>query len=267
MPRKPKTQTKKTYKKKSTTSQSLKRLISKTIDNKLMKKAETKIAACELAGVNFNATINSITDLYNIIPSIVEGTGDDDRVGNSIVPLYTNIRGYCTWAYDNTYYSTLGPLDVQMFILRNKTQKDSNMRATNTDTYIIKRGIYKQQYDGTMNATTSPINTEDFQIIMKKSFRLTPMPTTNISTTPIVSQNVPQNPLHGSGVYKFKYVVDWKKCGIDKFIYDYNQQFPSNENVFFCLGFAQYNEPAIAVPDNNTPVQVSWTATTYYKDM
>lgn len=245
-----------------------KKEVSKMIDKKMSKTIETKVGVAEMNGVQFNSSISSTSELYDILPNITEGTGDDNRIGNSILPQYTNIRGYVYASPDQVLTQAAGPLDVQMFILRNKRQRNSLARSVASDLNIIKRGKFKFQYDGTYSSSISPINVEDFDIIMKKGFRLIPIPNvTGSAMTPNVANVYPSNPNSGSTVYKFKHTIDWKKLGVGKLLYDSGtSSYPQNENVFFCLGFAQYNDPNTALPTTITPVQVTWTAITYYKD-
>lgn len=253
-------------KRKTATTKSIKSIVNDAVKKTLMKKSDTKNAVTELNGLNFNSTISGLSDLIEVIPSITQGTDDNDRIGNSIIPTYTKITGYCTAAFDANFPTALGPLDVQMFILRNKNQRDSNSRSVFTDLNIIKRGIAKFQFDGTFASTCSPINTEDFQVLMKRSFKLTPIPFGS-STVQSISMILPNNPNNGGQVYKFSHTIDWAKCGVTKFIYDAaTTQFPNNENIFFCLGYAQYNAPEIPTGSTVTPVRVAYTAITHYKD-
>lgn len=252
-----------------------KKIINKMIDKKLNKAAETKIGVEQVNQIGFNSTIDSLGDLYNVIPPVVAGLGDDDRTGNTINPMFTSIRGYVSWNTNTQiFYENLGPLDVQLFILRNKTQRNQNARTNTTDLKIIKYGTSKIQFDGTFNSTCSPVNVDDFQILYKKTFKIIPAPFTNTASgslsasTPTDSSILASNPNSGSTIYKLKHIIDWKKMGIRNFKYDSDiQQYPSNENVFLCLGFAQYNNPGGSSQSSSVPIMLSYTATTFYKDI
>lgn len=259
------------YKRKAMSRKSsMRTIINKTVSRALMRKTETKVNFVNYVNEPFNSTISVSADLYNLIPSIAQGTDDNNRIGNSIQPLYTNIRGYVGIHCGDTLYDTLGPLDVQLFCLRGKTRKDGSVYPRPTsDLDIIKRGITKQQFDGTFASSCSPVNVEDFQIIFKKNFRLIPIPTTSSSTgSAPTSFSLPNNSNSGSTIYKLKHKINWAKIGVKKFLYESTSASqPINENIFWCLGFAQYNNPNAAVAATYTPVQVSMQAMTYYKDM
>lgn len=241
--------------------------VARMVRNAVKRQAETKINFVNYVNQKFNATISTTADLYNLLPSLAQGTDDNNRVGNSVVPMYTNVRGYVTISPNDTIYTTLGPLDVQLFCLRSKTKKDGSASKSSTDLDIIKRGVTKQQYDGTFASSISPVNTEDFQVIFKKTFRLIPAPTTS-ATPPTDAFSVPNNPNSGSTIYKFQHKINWAKIGVKKLLYEVTgASQPSNENIYFCLGYAQYNNPNVAVSDLYTPVQMTMQAITYYKDM
>ena len=80
--------------------------------------------------------------------------------------------------------------------------------------------------------------------------------------------SLPNNSNSGSTIYKFKQKINWAKPGVKKLLYESaGASQPINENIFWCLGFAQYNDPNTAVSTTYTPVQVCMQAMTYYKDM
>lgn len=259
---------KRVYKRKSTGS--FQKKVARVVGRVLRRKTETKVNFTNYVNQGFNATINSSADLYNLLPSIAQGTGDNARIGDSITPLYTNIRGYVGIHCNDALYGTLGPLDIQLFCLRGKTRKDGSVTPRPaSDLDIIKRGVTKQQYDGTFASSCSPVNIEDFQVIFKKSFRLIPIPTTSSSSTsPPTSFSLPNNSNSGSTIYKLQHKINWAKLGVKKFLYEGSSASqPINENIFWCVGYAQYNDPNNAVSDTYTPVQVTMQAMTYYKDM
>lgn len=252
------------------TTRSSNQKITRVVNSILRRKVESKVNFVNYVNEPFNSTISVPGDLYNLLPSIAQGTDDNNRIGNSIQPLYTNVRGYVGIHCNDTLYATLGPLDVQLFCLRGKTRKDGSVYPRPTsDLDIIKRGVTKQQYDGTFASSISPVNTEDFQIIFKKNFRLIPIPTTSSSTgSAPTSFSLPNNSNTGSTIYKFKHKINWEKLGVKKLLYEATSASqPINENIFWCLGFAQYNDPNTAVSTTYTPVQVTMQAMTYYKDM
>lgn len=246
----------------------LKRYIKKEVDKQLNKKSDTKTNFVNYTNVEFNSTIDSVGDLYNIWPSIQAGTDDNQRVGRSITPMYTNVRGYVTGQINDTVYTTLGCLDVCLYCLASKTNQDGANRGLD-DTYIIKRGMTKQQYDGTFASSCSPINIEDFHVLFKRNFRLIPIPTTSSAVaSPPESFSLPNNSNSGSFVYKLKAKIDWQKMGFKKFDYDGSGALqPNNLNAFWCVGFAQYNNPSNAVNITYTPVRVTLQAISYYKDI
>lgn len=263
----------KVYKKKSgVKSKSLKSLVKSEVKKTLFKKSETKMNTVTLLPSPFNATISYTGDLYNILPAIVPGVGDNNRIGNTVIPTYTNISGYLTFRPHNVldiYHTPLGSLDVQMFILRNKHQQNGNLRTPATDLNIMKLATTKFQYDGTFASSCSPLNTEDFEVVMKKSFKLTPLSYTNpvVGTgTALSTDQVAGNFLNGALSYKFKHSINYSSLGIKKLTYDIGSDQPTDCNLFFCLGYAQYNDPENCVSDLYVPIQCSYNAVTYYKD-
>jgi len=259
---------KRSYKKRTRTrrSRTARPGLMRTIKRVLMRNSETKYAVKRLEPTKFNAAISTYADMVQIIPDIGQGVGDDERVGSSIIPLTTTMRGYVTFAPGNIFGIPLGSLDVKMYCLRNKKNKDPTL-TTGDNLLILKQGVDKIPFDGTIDSTTAVVNTEDFDVLYSKSFKLLPNYGDNppTSATPSTGVTYVNNPLSGSATYKFVGKVNWKKhC--KKIMYSTGSDSPTNLNAFWCLGFAQYNDPSNAVSNAYTPVQASWTAVTTYKD-
>lgn len=241
--------------------------LKKYVDRMISSKTETKVISLTNTQI-YNSTISSTSELYNIIPNIAEGTADNNRIGNSIDLMYTNSRGYITFstASPNTY----GSLDVCLYHLISKRNRDGSNRVS-SDLNIIKNGTVKGQYDGTLASSLAPINTEDFVIISKKNVKLIPLPFNQPASTalPTTSSNIVANPNSGTITYKFKLSINWKKVlkNKTKVYYDTNvSSQPTSLNSFYCLGFAQYNDPTNPASFVDALVKMSYFSETYYKD-
>lgn len=229
----------------------------KEIKRVMFKGAETKRQYLVRTPIPFNGTVSGLSDLYNVIPDVQPGTGNNARVGEKITPTYLNIRGYC---YANDAPGTTIPnsvLDVELFFLMDKVQRDGNVRD-GTSSYFIRTGAATIQHDGTMLSSCSPVDTDRFHVVKRIKCKLIPFPQT--------AGQLNNNSNTGANNYEFNITVPMSKL-CPTFDYSTGNYQPTNCNMFMTCAYAQYMNPSTSVSSIITFANVGFTSTLYYKDM
>lgn len=234
------------------------RAISKTVKRVLFKSAETKHAFGGLNPTNFNCSVSGVSDLISVIPNIQQGAGNNARIGERISPSYLTIRGYVTANNSNTIATTGEILDVDLFFLMDKIQKDGSVRDS-TSAKFIRQGGSVVMYDGSISSSCAPVDTDRFRVLKRLRCKLIPWP---LSTNQLNS-----NPNSGSQVYRFKVTVPLSKLCPSFDYTDITASQPNNCNMFLACGYVMYNNPSNADNTLSVPVQISYASTLYYKDL
>lgn len=232
--------------------------IAKTVKRVLFRTAETKHAFSGLNPTNFNSYVSGLSDLYSIIPNIQQGAGNNARIGERISPSYLTLRGYVTANQSNTLTNGAEILDVDLFFLMDKVQRDGSVRDA-TSAKFIRQGGSVVMYDGTIASTCAPVDTDRFKVLKRIKCKLIPWP--------LATNQLNSNPNSGSQVYRFKVTVPMSRLCRSLDYSDISSSQPNNCNMFFTCGYARYNDPANQDNILAVPVQVSYSSTLYYKDI
>lgn len=224
----------------------------------MYKAAETKHAYGVQTPVSFNSTVSGISDLYSVIPAVQAGTGNNARIGEKISPSYLNIRGYLTVDTATLTPSAIDKLDVDMFILEDKYQRDGTVRDS-TSAKFMRTGAATINYDGTLLSSCSPVDTDRFTVLKRLNVMLIPWP--------ITSGQLNTNSNHGANVYKFNINIPLSKDHATFEFADSSGLQPINANMFLTCGFVQYMDPATSLSSLYVQPKISYTSTLYYKDL
>lgn len=101
--------------------------------------------------------------------SIVQGTGQGDRVGDRVRVKKAMFRGYMSpLAYDVTYNSAPSPVEVRMIIGKNKASPTTAMTLST----LFQNGDTSVAPAGTLLDMLSPINKETVQVYVDRIFKL-----------------------------------------------------------------------------------------------
>lgn len=212
----------------------------------LVKKMIARNAETKFIGLNhsaqYNNRINTSADAFPLLPPLVQGTGDNQRIGNRITP-----KGLLVTV--NIYLNDSAQTPAQTVILpRILCLKDKICNSTpdlNVDfTHLLDWGQGEHAFGGTLADYRAPINRDAFTVLKDIHTALC-MGTAEMNNMYIRT-------------YKF-----WIKC--PKVLeYNDNQSYPTNFAPFICQGFALGNG---AVPtDGYLGVVMDHTSTLYYED-
>lgn len=244
---------KRTYKRKPPS----KDLILRVVKNYESRQLETKQQTVSMTYTLFNSSIGSVSEFYPLMPAVIAGTSNNNRIGDTIQPTKLIIRGYISFASDSNINAQ--EIISRMFVLQDKSVKNYNL-LTSMSIKILDNGATDVPFTGSLLDIIMPQNKKRFRFFSDrkhtflKSYGYT-NPTTGTS----------QVSMHSSTVKYFTVTLTPKHLPA-KLTYDPsdNNAYPLNFAPFIALGYAYAQNNT---PDNiETKIGMSYTSTLYYKD-
>lgn len=116
----------------------------------------------------FSTAITSTNEVYSLVPKLLQGNDDFQRVGNSIQPVSLTVKV-------NLAMGDLGSSQVyaDVFILTSKVTKDPKLTANIPITTFLNDGNGSNVgYDGTSYTAMLPVNKTQFNVIKHKRILL-----------------------------------------------------------------------------------------------
>lgn len=130
--------------------------------------------------VTFNSAINNTAEILQIVPSIAEGTGENQRVGDRIKPTSLTIQGYIRFNPIITGAIPAGSagvcqVGVRMFIvsLKSKSNLTEVQSSITPFNQLLKKGGTNVGFTGLISDLFAPVNTDLFVCHHSKVFYLT----------------------------------------------------------------------------------------------
>lgn len=250
---------KKFYKpKRKTISPIVKSYVNRTI----RRNEETKMSSNQYTLSSFNSTITTSADLLTLLPQVVVGTGQNDRIGNKIRPIRLEITGYVLY-----YADSLAALsDAKMIGGRLFCFQDKATRAYANSIYnynLLNLGGTGNTFTGTALNWVSPVNKEQFTFFAdRKMVFMKPFGTTN-NSSPTTSNAI--TGMDKSLFHPFKIVLTQKHLPA---VLQYDQgdslAYPTNFAPYLALGYCDLMN---RTPDSTTTqLAMEFNCTLYYKD-
>jgi hypothetical protein len=214
-------------------------------------------------GTAFTSGITTTNELYNLIPHLQIGSGDHQRIGNSIQPvsLYNTTSVYIPLVGSNiTNYSANTYVDV--FYLTSKQVKSDPANNEIPTAQLLNAGDGTNvPYDGTAQTADLPINKANFSLIAKKRVQLK------------LVKGDPNGQISGGSVFPPNdsvsyYEATWKlKIPLpNKLIYQNDAATTcTNSLPFMCLGFHARDQNGDYAP-TSARVYCRSQSQMYYKD-
>lgn len=228
----------------------------------IRRNVETKIASNSTGWTTYNSSIGSAGDRLTLLPSIAQGTAQNQRIGNSIKPLKLVIRGYVAYnAQQSSANLDARMLGVRMFVYQDKVVKSYANGVNNWQ--LLDLGGTSGSFDGTPINFNTPHNTDMFIFYADKRFKmLKPYGYTNTGTP---STTITLTGVDSSMYHPFTITLTQKHLpSVLKFDATEDANFPINFAPYFSLGYCDLlNNSADALI---TQVGCSYVATLYYED-
>ena len=209
--------------------------------------------------IPFTSAITSTSELYNLLPRIIQGVDDNQRIGNIIMPsslsVWTNV--FIPVVGSNTSQNVV----VDLYYLTCKSIKDNSYSGNvPTGTMLNQGNGTNVNYDGTMQRAYFPVNTSDFTVLKHKRLKLQKGggdPNSAISSTGLPPTDAMQ---YYYATYKTKIPVP------KKLSYETSTTLtPTNYYPFLCLGFHSEDGNGDTASINGR-VFVRAQSQLYYKD-
>lgn len=236
--------------------------VRKVVRDVVKSEAETKYTSSAQTR-QFNSSISSAGECYPLVPQVPQGDGDWQRTGEKISPKYLIVKGKLQYYNSITSQAYVPPSTVRLMILSQKNIKVSSAVQTAADVaHLLKpnagTGVAYDYTGGSVDNLT-PINRDLFTVHMDKKIKLNWMNRQNFTSLgdPTVEWQV--------GNDRTKYFYCKIKCPKTLTFDDGNGDYPNNFAPFICVGGV--NDDGTSAWSANTPYNVAWMSTLYFKDM
>jgi len=266
-----KTTPRKTYKKKAIYKKKYRKpskAFVKNVQKIIAKKAENKSAVLQIDNTSFNSAINSSGDVYNLMPSLPQGSDNAQRVGNQVNAKYLDIKGHFQLNAVPTAL-TIGiqaagtillncRIAIRLMIVTSKIFKNPAYAIANAAggwlPYLLDNGLNDKTFDGNVKDLYLPINRDAVVVHYDKVLYVNiPMQYQVVSGSTVA-------PLTGS-VRFFRKRINMKK--ILKYTDLSNE--PQNAAPVLLCGYAHIDG---STPDTlTTACNVSFVSTLSYEDV
>lgn len=209
----------------------------------------------------YNADMTQAGDLKPLLPSVAQGTDNQNRIGQEINPIKLVVRGYVIYnlnAAAATAQSDAKFIRTRHLIWQNRAVKSYNIAQTN---YTFLENGTPTNFTGTPIQLTYPLNKDDFVFYMDKQHTFLKPWGRTAETTPSATNTVTS--LNGSLFYPFTYTFTSKNLPA-KLLYQDGSNIATNFAPMMTLGYADLFN---ASPDvANTQVAMEYTSTLYFTD-
>lgn len=142
---------------------------SKTLKKQVQKiihaDVETKQAFHAVTAVSYNSGINAVGDVTRVVPSIGQGTGDNQRVGDQLKAQSLTIKGAIVYNPSIGQYGTYANarLGVRMMIVQPRQYSNLDDVQSNAGawlTFLLKKGGTTVAFTGVLSDLWAPINSD-----------------------------------------------------------------------------------------------------------
>lgn len=195
------------------------------VRREIKRMAEDKLIQTDLGPYNMYQYIDAATT-YNLLPTISQGTGQANRIGNKIRVTKAVLRMALTIFNQSVTY---GPTYVDVYIhkYRNWSALQGTLPPSSMNDFL-QVGNSSTSYSGVMTDWLRPVNSDQFQLVFKKRIYLyNPLNSTSVSGS--TSSINPSRTL----------VIPLTKHLKKLVMYDDTQNLPTNDQLWLSVGCTQ----------------------------
>jgi len=225
---------------------------------------ETKIVSTQYGLTSFNSSIGATTDLIKCLPDIIQGSGQNNRIGHEIRPLKLVIRGYVAFNTDSvggSTYQDAVQLGGRLFCFQDKANRCYTQAIVNYN--LLDAGGTSAQFAGTAMNFVVPHNSDQFMFFADKRMRIQkPFGWTNNVSPSSTNAITSMNP---SLFHPFTITFTQKQLpAVFKYDETMSSSFPVNFAPYIALGYADLLNKS---PDVSTVrLNMEFCSTLYYED-
>jgi len=246
----------------------------KLVKSIIHKQAETKSNSHIFALTQFNSGVNSSGDCLRILPQLSQGTGEAQRIGDSVRSQRLSIKGHFLINVSPTVSTTSSlptaiPANARLMIRaficsvkRFQNYTDVSANASAWTGHFLKNGNSSQTLDGTIESMYLPVNTHVITVHKEiKRYISIPMLTSTSSAAAPTSWIIGQSSDTRSSVKFFSLNLPFKKF----LKYDDADFSPQNAAPFMVISYCHLDGSS---PDVlTTVVSASFVSTLTYEDI
>jgi len=247
------------YKKTTTTTIRKKKIvrrstnIAKVVKRVLQRNLETKVCSRELSFTLFNSAITSTGEIFQLLPQVVKGLNQNERVGDSITPKRLEVMGIIS--YNANTQQPAEAILARLFAFQDKHYRSYDAQA-NVSMNLIDFGGSPTLYDGTLIRSIAPVNKDRYNWYLNKSYKfMKPVGFTNLIANGVTA------PFNSCRMFK---LVFTQKRMPAKLTYSTGNNNPDTFAPYMALGYAYQQNNAPDVTD--TQIGMSFVSTLYYND-
>ena len=240
----------------------MQRHLTKIVKSIVNRGEETKMCSNQYGLTSFNSGITTPGDFIAVMPQIIEGIGQNQRIGSSIKPIKLVIRGYVAYATDGIPSARM--IGGRLFCFSDKTVANYNVAASAGNNFqLLDVGGNSQAFTGAQLNYCMPHNTDGYKWYADKKMKfLKPFGYTDTlaptSTVEITSMNT-------TLFHPFTITIPAGKMPSQlKYDASISINNPMNFAPYLALGYT--NLSGFTADVAVTQLKMEFVATLYYKD-
>lgn len=262
-PRKYVRRARKSAKKTGTKSTRFARAVKKIIHDQVETKQAYKSSGDSL--INFNSGMTSSADAQWLLPTMSNGTSDNQRIGDEIRAQKLVVKGHLAMSIDTSATQSNKRICVRMLVVQPKRFSMFDDVYSNFSSWygqLLKKGGTQTAFVGNISDLYAEINTEDITCLYDRKFYLSQdnihewVQTTNVGSK--LAQDIRQT------IKFFNFTLP---CRNKKLRYDpgsASNLYPTNWAPTLLVGYAHLDGSSPDVVD--TQVGLCYDATLHYED-
>lgn len=235
--------------------------LAKLVKQVVMRNQETKFASDQFTITGFNSSITAQSDCIKVLPTIVQGSAQSNRIGTHIKPLKLVVKGYVVYNTDALAGARM--IGARLFCYSDRSISNYQV-GTNSgnNLQLLDVGGVPIQYTGTPMNYISPHNTDLYKFYADKRMKiLKPYGLTN-TLSPSVSNELTS--MDNSLFHPFSFTIPASKMPATLRYDETLSGNPTNFAPYISIG---YSDLLGFVPDTVvTQLEMTFCATLYYKD-
>lgn len=229
--------------------------IKTAIKTYIAKSQETKTVSTTLSNTAFNSAIGTTSEYFVVCPAIVQGVGQTQRIGESVIPQKIVVRGYINFRANQI--QSAQELIARLFCFQDKSIKSYD-KVSSCSLNLLDTGGAGSTFTGTLLNMCAPHNNDKFTFFAdRKHTFLKPFGYSNngVVTSAMTSMN-------SSLVWFFNITLD-KKHMPATLKFD-GSDYPLNFCPLIALGYSYAQDDS---PDTlSTQINMAYNTTLYFKD-
>lgn len=240
----------------------------------LNKQMETKETSFSFGLTAFNSGVNAAGDVIRLLPSITQGSGEANRIGDQIRGERLNIKGHFvinvhpTLSTTSSLPTAIPPncrLLIRAFICSVKRYQNYDDAVSNVATWsaqFLKNGNNSQALDGSVESSYLPVNRDVITVHKEiKKYISIPMLTSTSSVSTPANWIIAQSSDPRTSVKFFNASISLKKL----MKYDDATNVPQNCAPFMVISYSHLDGTGPDVV--TTAINATFVSTFKYKDV